>query len=107
MGFLDRALDELEAQLVRSTELYQSFGAATDAIPGTEELFGRRIAVLEPQVQVLLQRIATAKQRHEAFLEDLAITEMRAQQERLLTYRAQARFALASVYDRMQARSEE
>ena len=41
--------------------------------------------------------------RYSAFLNELALDELGGQKERLLTYRAQARFALASIYDRMSA----
>jgi hypothetical protein len=34
-----------------------------------------------------------------AFLQSIAVNELRAQRERLQTYTVQARFALAAIYD--------
>jgi hypothetical protein len=43
---------------------------------------------------------------HSDYLQRLVELELNDQKERLLTYRAQARFALASIFDRMSASSE-
>ena len=45
--------------------------------------------------------------RYSDFLNAVALEELGGQKERLLTYRAQARFALASIYDRMSASAGE
>ncbi len=39
-------------------------------------------------------------------LQILAEAELNGQKDRMLTYRAQARFALASIFDRMSARNQ-
>jgi len=40
------------------------------------------------------------------FLQGIAVEELKAQRDRLSTYMVQARFALASIYDRASARVE-
>ena len=42
--------------------------------------------------------------KQQLFLQDVAVAELKAQRERLSTYMIQARFALASIYDRAAAR---
>ncbi|HEY3518739.1 MAG TPA: hypothetical protein VGL98_16940, partial [Gammaproteobacteria bacterium] len=44
--------------------------------------------------------------RQQDFLQDIAVEELKAQRDRLNTYMVQARFALASIYDRAAARVE-
>lgn len=63
------------------------------------EGFGARVAGLDPQIRDLRARVGAVMDRQRAWLQDLAIGEMRAQQERLETYTVQARFALAAIYD--------
>ena len=63
----------------------------------------QRIAGLTPRVDSLGDRLDGLISRQTAFLQGLATQELRAQRERLSTYLVQARFALASVYDRSSA----
>jgi hypothetical protein len=48
----------------------------------------------------------TALARQQQFLQNIAVDELKAQRDRLNTYMLQARFALASIYDRASARVE-
>ena len=45
-------------------------------------------------------RLATARDRQNDYLEAAAVHELESQQARLAAYRVQARFALATIYDR-------
>ncbi|NNC65353.1 MAG: tetratricopeptide repeat protein [Gammaproteobacteria bacterium] len=60
----------------------------------------QRIAGLTPRVQTLGAQLDGLIVRQAAFLQGVATRELRAQRDRLSTYLVQARFALASVYDR-------
>jgi hypothetical protein len=44
--------------------------------------------------------------RQQEFLQGIAVAELKAQRDRLSTYTLQARFALASIYDRAAATRE-
>jgi hypothetical protein len=52
---------------------------------------------------LLANNVDNALGRQRAFLEDVAVDELQAQKQRLDTYMVQARFALASIYDRASA----
>jgi hypothetical protein len=60
----------------------------------------QRIAGLTPRAQTLGAQLDGLIVRQAAFLQGVATRELRAQRDRLSTYLVQARFALASVYDR-------
>ncbi|MBT8083908.1 MAG: tetratricopeptide repeat protein [Woeseia sp.] len=62
--------------------------------------FDDRIATLRPRIAGLQLRIRAVLDRQRAYLQAIAIGEMRAQQQRLQSYSVQARFALAAIYDR-------
>jgi hypothetical protein len=62
--------------------------------------FGRRVTTLAPRIEALLGRIDAAARRQRAFLQAIAVDELKAQKERLEAYTVQARFALAAIYDR-------
>ncbi len=71
-------------------------------VDGAEEfaVFGARIDALSPRIDMLLARLATVAERQEAYLRRISERELDAQKQRLATYTIQARFALASIYDR-------
>ena len=68
--------------------------------PAHFEDFARRIAELEARLDVLTPRVAALSTEQQAALQEIAITELKAQKERLAAYTAQARFAVAQLYDR-------
>jgi lipopolysaccharide biosynthesis regulator YciM len=61
--------------------------------------FNGRVEGLSPQIDSLKARVEDAMGRQRAFMEGVAVDELRAQKERLDTYTVQARFALAAIYD--------
>jgi hypothetical protein len=63
-----------------------------------------RIALLTPRVVEVAARIDETLLRQTRDLEGIAVEELQARLDRLSTYRVQARFALASIYDRASAR---
>jgi len=80
----------------RDTHLAQ---AAHDE-PARFEDFARRIAELDARLNVLAPRVAALSSEQQAALQDIAIVQLQAQKERLAAYTAQARFAVAQLYDR-------
>ena len=62
--------------------------------------FARRIAELDARLNVLLPRVAALSQEQQGALQEIAITGLKAQKERLAAYTAQARYAVAQLYDR-------
>ena len=68
--------------------------------PARFEDFARRIAELDARLNILAPRVAALSTEQQAALQEIAITELKAQKERLTAYTAQARFAVAQLYDR-------
>jgi hypothetical protein len=59
---------------------------------------------LQPRVDGLRGQAQAALAHQQQFLQGIAVEELKAQRDRLNTYMLQARFALASIYDRAAAR---
>jgi hypothetical protein len=93
MKDLGIALHEAQNHLVRVEKARKS--APTD----TGE-FAARIAALRERIAALQARLASSSQKQNGYLAQLAIAELQAQKDRLATYQVQARYALASMYDR-------
>jgi hypothetical protein len=70
------------------------------------EDFARRIAALAARLDVLMPRVAALGQEQQAALQEIAITGLTAQKARLAAYTAQARYAVAQLYDRATETSE-
>jgi hypothetical protein len=68
--------------------------------PARFEAFARRIAELDARLQALIPRVAALSQAQAQALDDLAIASLTEQKERLAGYTAQARIAVAQLYDR-------
>ena len=98
-----RSLEEL-GQDINDTRLqYESVAAATDSIAGTVREFDSRITLLQPHIEMLQGKLQASMQSYELYLRRLAEAELEDQRERMLNYQAQARYALASLYDQMSA----
>ena len=68
--------------------------------PARFDDFARRIAELDARLNVLMPRVAALAQEEQVALQDIAVAELKAQKERLAAYTAQARYAVAQLYDR-------
>lgn len=90
---IDRALDELQNRWVR----VQRARASVAANNGD---FAARVAALGGRIDALKLRLLAAQRQQGQYLDDLAERELGDQQSRLRAYSEQARFALASLYDR-------
>jgi hypothetical protein len=72
--------------------------AQTDA-PKAFDAFAVRIAQSRVRISQLQDRVRAMASTHARYLEELAVTELAAQKERLTVYLTQARFAVAQMYD--------
>jgi hypothetical protein len=93
MKDLDLALHEAQNRWIRVQK------ARANAPTNTGE-FAARIASLRSRIEALQGRLVTVAQKQNDYLAQLAVKELEAQKDRLATYQIQARYALASMYDR-------
>ena len=61
--------------------------------------FSDRVYGLSPRIDGMKLRVAESMSGQQAFLQAIAVDELRAQKQRLDIYTVQARFALAAIYD--------
>jgi hypothetical protein len=95
-----RSVKELEAALVEARNRWIRVDRARKSVPTNTGEFGARLAALEKRIAALQVRLAAAAERQNDYLERLAIQQLEEQKDRLNAYKVQARFALASIYDR-------
>jgi hypothetical protein len=68
--------------------------------PDHDGEFAARIAILRPRIEAARERLGKLEAAEEHYLGDIAVRELESQQERIGTYLLQARYALATIYDR-------
>jgi hypothetical protein len=90
---LDQALREAQNRWVRVQK-------ARGSMPNYTGDFAARVESLRLRLDAAQQRLAGVAQQQNGLLESLARNELEQQKERISTYQIQARFALASIYDR-------
>ncbi len=90
---LDTALAEMRSRWLRVER-------ANETAPKSTGDFSVRIADLQARLTALRERLAQARTSQSGQLASLAIAELDAQKQRLADYEVQARFSLASIYDR-------
>jgi hypothetical protein len=90
---LDQALREAQNRWVRVQK-------ARSSMPNNTGEFAARVEALRQRLEATQQRLAGVAQQQNGLLESLARSELEQQKERISTYQIQARFALASIYDR-------
>jgi hypothetical protein len=95
-----KELRELEVAYKEARRRWVLVGRAREEYPARTEGFATRVAGLQPRIGALTERLAAAADAQNQFLATIAIRELEGQKERLAAYSLQARFALASIYDR-------
>lgn len=90
---LDEALNENKQRAISMLE-------AQKRAPLYFENYRDRIDTLKAQVNALQKQILAQTSQVQTYLEQLAVTELRQQQQRLATYLTQAQFAVAQIQDR-------
>ena len=101
-----KALADLDRQLREAQRRHHQVSSSRDDWPEKFVTLTARIDSLMPRVQGLQESAQLALRHQQDFLQDIAVEELKAQRDRLNTYMVQARFALASIYDRAAARVE-
>lgn len=97
-----KALRAASAGLDRAREQDAALARAQQEEPARHAAFAARIAALAQQVAALRPGITQAAQALQVQLQDIAVAELQAQQERLTVYAAQARLAIAQIHDQAQ-----
>jgi tetratricopeptide (TPR) repeat protein len=102
-----KALADLDRQLREAQRRHHQVSSSRNDWPEKFAALTTRIEALRPRVLGLKESAQLALHRQQDFLQGIAVEELKAQRDRLNIYMVQARFALASVYDRAAARVEQ
>ena len=95
------------AQALRQTESRWSLvQEAKRSVPDRNGDFEARIGALRPRLQTAHTRLTALEKAQSDYLADVAVRELESQKERLSSYMLQARYSLATIYDRAGAASE-
>ena len=73
------------------------------AAPARTADFAARVDALRPRIESTQARVAALRQKQADYLADIAVRELQDQKERLTSYMLQARYSLATIYDRAAA----
>jgi hypothetical protein len=68
--------------------------------PARHEAFAKRIAELGQRIDALIPRVAALTKEQQQVVQEIAVTELSRQKERLTAYVTQAQFAVAQLVDR-------
>jgi lipopolysaccharide biosynthesis regulator YciM len=90
---LDLALHEAQSRWIRVDRARRS-------VPTNTGEFAGRLAALKERITQLQARLAGAEKAQQAYLQQIAVAELSDQKDRLDAYEVQARFALATMYDK-------
>jgi thioredoxin-like negative regulator of GroEL len=95
-----RELKSLDKLLEDSQSLWLRVQEARKTAPTTTGDFAQRVTALQARLQALRTRLDAAGVAQENLLAGIAVNELTTQRQRIADYEVQARFALATIYDR-------
>jgi Tfp pilus assembly protein PilF len=95
-----RNFKDLDAALLEGQNRWVRVERARRNAPSNTGEFAARLAVLKRRLDALQARLTATRAAQDDLLGELAARELEGQKSRLATYEIQARFALASIYDR-------
>jgi len=95
-----RTLKDLDLALHEAQNRWIRVERARHSVPTNNGEFAARVAALKARIDTLQARLVATQQKQSAYLAQLAVSELEQQKNRLSTYQVQARFALATMYDR-------
>jgi hypothetical protein len=98
-----RALRDLNATVYDARTRETASGRAREGAPERNAALGARVKTLSPRVASLELRVSGAKDAQGRRLAEIAVRELEDQRKRLDEYSIQARYALATIYDRAAA----
>ena len=102
-----RTLKDLDLSLHEAEERWIRVERARRSVPTNTGEFAGRVAALEARIAALQARLAATRSKQSEYLARIATGELAAQKQRLAAYQVQARFELASLYDRAANREEQ
>jgi hypothetical protein len=100
-----KSLGDLDRQLREAQRRHHQVQSARDDWPEKFAALTARIETLKPRLAGMQTFAEGALAKQQGFVQAIAVDELKAQRDRLNTYMVQARFALASMYDRASARA--
>jgi hypothetical protein len=95
-----RTMKDLDLSLKEAQNRWIRVQRARQSVPTNNGEFASRVAALKARIDALQGRMAGVEQKQADYLAQVAVAELEQQKNRLATYQVQARFALASMYDR-------
>lgn len=95
-----RELKALDKALADANNRWLRVQQARETAPTTTGDFAARIAALQERMSGLRAKLAGANQAQGDLLAGIAVAELEAQKQRIADYEVQARFALATIYDK-------
>jgi TolA-binding protein len=98
-----RTLKDLDQGLREAQNRWVRVQKARSSMPNNTGEFAARVEALRKRLDATQVRLADVAKQQNGLLEGLARNELEQQKERIGTYQIQARFALASIYDRAAA----
>jgi len=101
-----RSMRELDAAVYDARTRQAASSRARQGAPERNAELGRRVAAVAPRVASLATRVEAAKAAQERYLAAIAVGELEAQRRRLDEYSVQARYAIATIYDRASAQGQ-
>lgn len=97
-----KALRDADQALGQASERDAALQRAQQEEPARHAHFAERIAQLGGRLVAMRPMVNTVALNVQAQLQDIAVAELQAQQERLAVYAAQARLAIAQIHDQAQ-----
>jgi len=95
-----RAMRELDAAVYDARTRQAGSAKARQSTPERVAALGARVNTVSPRVADLAVRVEAAMAAQGRRLADIAISELEEQRNRLDEYSVQARYAIATIYDR-------
>lgn len=96
-----KQLREIEPLLGESAERHAQIAGALESAKDGFAGYDQRIEALRARILALLPRIETTRATSGKHLQRLALEELETRKQRLVSYRSQARYALARSYDQL------
>jgi hypothetical protein len=95
-----RSLKDVSLALHEAQSRWIRVERARHNVPQNNGEFAARVTALRQRITALEARLAATEERQSQYLAQLAVGELEQQKARLAAYEVQARFALATMYDR-------
>ncbi len=95
-----RTLKDLDLALSEAKSRWIRVDRARRSVPTNTGEFAARLDALKTRITQLQGRLAAAEKAQQDYLQQMAVAELSDQKDRLDAYEVQARFALATMYDK-------